>query len=131
MTMLDPQPSPGHNPDRFDLDAFGRAIELNDLDFLVAAYAEDAQVRLTDPDTPPLAPRVLRGREAVTDWLRADTRADCSRRVVRMVDGLDRVAYSEERLYADGTHEIAASTAEVSDGLIRVQHTVLVWDRWE
>jgi len=131
MTMLDPQPDTTLSSVRFDLDGFGRAIELNDLSVLIAAYADDAEVRLTDPDTPPMAPRVLRGRAAVADWLRADTRADCSRRVVRMVDGLDRVAYSEERQYADGTHEIAASTAEVRNGRIRMQHTVLVWDRWE
>ncbi len=131
MTMLDPQPSTSEALARFDLEAFGRAIERSDLGQLIAAYADDAEVRLTDPDTPPLAPRVLRGRDAVADWLRTDVRLSCRHRGVRLVDGQDRVAYTEERQYFDGTHEIAASTAEVRNGLISMQHTVLVWDRWE
>lgn len=130
MTMLDPQPRTAESPVRFDLNAFGRAIERSELGFLIAAYADDAEVRLTDPETPPLAPRVLRGHEVVADWLRFDAQADCHRRVVRLVEGEDRVAFTEERLYADGTHEIAASTAELRNGLIWLQHTVLVWDRW-
>ena len=131
MTMLDPQPATTETHVGFDLTAFGRAIERGDLGYLITAYAEDAEVRLTDPDTPPMAPRVLRGRRAIAHWLEAETRADCSHRVVRLVDGRDRVAYTEERQHVDGTHEIAASTAELHNGMIGLQHTVLVWDRWE
>jgi ketosteroid isomerase-like protein len=131
MTMLDPQLATAETQAKFDLTEFGRALERGDLDYLVAAYAHDAEVRLTDPDTPPLAPRVLRGRKAIADWLEAEVRADCSHRVVRLVEGKDRVAYTEERQHLDGTHEVAASTAELRNGVIGLQHTLLVWDRWE
>ena len=128
MSLLDtPTTTP---PADFDLVAFGRAIEDRNIDFLVAAYADDAEVRLTDPDTPPLAPRVLRGKQIISDWLRGECSADFTHRMVRLVNGQDRVAYTEERLHLDGTHEVAASTAELENGLITLQHTVLVWDRW-
>lgn len=115
----------------FDLVAFGRAMEDRDFNFLVASYADDAEIRLTDPDTRPLTPRILRGRQAITQWLREECSADITHRMVRLVNGLDRVAYTEERLHLDGTHEVAASTAELENGVISLQHTVLVWDRWD
>ena len=52
-------------------------------------------------------------------------------RVVDLVDGEDRVAFTELRRYRDGTQEMATSTAELDNGLISWQHTIVVWDRWE
>jgi hypothetical protein len=52
-------------------------------------------------------------------------------RVVNLVDGEDRVAFTELRRYRDGTQEMATSTAELDNGLISWQHTILVWDRWD
>jgi ketosteroid isomerase-like protein len=129
MSMLDRRTRTATSQAGFDLTGFGRAIERADLDYLTSAYADDAEVRVVDRDSPPLAPRVVRGRQAICDWL-AETRPNCTRRVVHLSQGHGRISYTEEREHLDGSHETSASTAQLRGGLIRLQHTVVVWDDW-
>ena len=121
----DPQPR------RFDLEAFGRAIESQNTDAQLAAYAVDADLTVIDPDNPPSSPHVLSGKDAIATWLRGSCAANTEQRMARMIDGGDQIAYTVEQLNRDGTHEIATSMADIMDGLITAQQTVLVWDRWD
>ena len=116
---------------RFDLKAFGRAIESQDTETQLAAYADDAELTVIDPDNPPSSPHVLSGKDAIATWLRGSCESNTVQRTARMIDAVDQIAYTVEQLNRDGTHEIATSMADVCDGLITAQQTVLVWDRWD
>ncbi len=118
---------PGRTRPRFDLDTFGRALERHDTDYQLSCYAPEADIRIVDPDNPPRAPRLVRGSAAVRDWLLHNSAGELDLRVTHKVDGGDRIAFTERWHYQDGIEGQATSTAEVEDGLITTQHTILVW----
>jgi hypothetical protein len=84
-----------------------------------------------DPDNPPSSPHIFTGREAISRWLRDSCEANAVQRTTRMIDGRGQIAYTVEQRNRDGTREIATSTADVANGLITAQQTVLVWDDWD
>jgi hypothetical protein len=118
----------GFSGRRFDLLEFGRAIDASDAETQIAAYADSAEVEVIDPDNPPSSPRVLKGKSAIADWVRSNCQRNLRQRVVRFIDGDDRIAYTVEHVQRDGSHAIASSTAELRDGLVTQQHTILVRD---
>jgi hypothetical protein len=113
---------------RFDLMEFSRAIDASDAEYQIAAYADSAEVEVIDPDNPPSSPHVLKGKNAIADWVRSNCQRNVLQRVVRAIDGDDRVAYTVSQVQRDGSHEIATSTAELQDGLVTQQHTILIRD---
>jgi hypothetical protein len=112
----------------FDLMEFSRAIDASDAEYQIAAYADCAEVQVIDPDNPPSSPYVLKGKNAIADWVRTTAKDMSDQRVVRTIDGDDRIAYTVAQVQRDGSHQIAISTAELCDGLVTEQHTILVRD---
>jgi sirohydrochlorin ferrochelatase len=113
----------------FDLTEFSRAIDASDAESLIAAYADCAEVEVIDPDNPPSSPHVVKGKNAIADWVRSNCQRSVMQRVVRSIDGEDGIAYTVAQVQRDGTQQIAISTAELRDGLVTQQQTVLVRDR--
>ena len=112
----------------FDLMEFSRAIEASDAETQIAAYADWAEVEVINPDNPPSSPHVLKGKNAIADWLRNNCQRNVMQRVVRTIEGHDGIAYTVVQVQRDGSHEIAASTAKLRDGLVTQQQIVLVRD---
>jgi hypothetical protein len=131
--QLDPQIHgksrvPGPKTVGFNLLDFAQALEEGDIDYQASCYAPDAEIRIIHPDSPPSNPQSVHGREAIHGWLlQADTR-ELGVRVTYLVDGGDRVAFTEHWHHQDRTTAVASSTAEIDNGLITMRHTVLVWD---
>ena len=119
---------PGPKVVGFNLLAFGQALEERDIGYQVSQYAPDAEVRIVDPDNPPSAPQTVRGQAAIHAWLRHASTRDLGLHVTHLVDGGDRVAFTERWHHRDGTTVVSTSTAEIEDGLITMRHTILVWD---
>jgi ketosteroid isomerase-like protein len=46
------------------------ALEERDVDMALSLYAEHAEVRIVDHDSPPNSPTVFRGREHIAEYLR-------------------------------------------------------------
>lgn len=113
---------------RFDLTEFSRAIDAGDAETQIAAYADCAEVQVIDPDNPPSSPHVIKGKNAIADWVRGNCRRNLRQRVVRTIDGDDRIAYTVTQVQRDGSHQIATSMAELQDGLVTQQHTMLIRD---
>ena len=67
-----------------DLAAFNRAIDTSDAESQIAVYDDSAEVQVIDADNPPSAPRVLKGKDAIADWVRSNCQPQVSRRVVRL-----------------------------------------------
>ena len=114
---------------QFDLMEFSRAIDASDAETQIAAYAECAEVEVIDPDNPPSSPHVVKGKNAIADWVRSNCRRNLRQRVVRAIDGDSEIAYTVAQVQQDGTQEIVTSTAELRNGLVTQQQTILVRDR--
>ena len=121
---------PGQEATAFDLHAFSRALEQHDVDYQLAHYAPDADIRIVDPDNPPTAPRTLKGKQAIHAWMVDSITHDLDLHVTHLVDGGDRVAFTQHSHYQDGTQAISTSTAELEHGLIATQYTILVRERY-
>jgi ketosteroid isomerase-like protein len=111
----------------FDLAAYVAALERRDLVHQLACYAPDATVCVVDPDSPPPGARTIAGTPAIRAWLDGFDAPGVE--ITHVVDGGDRVALTGRWRRRDGTAVVATSTAELRDGLITAQHTVLVWAR--
>lgn len=109
----------------FDLVGFGRAMRTGDLGYLLARYAGDADVRITT-DAAECTPRIVSGTGAISTWLHECAASDPTPTVSHLVDGGDRVSFTQQWHNADGTAALALSTAELLDGLITTQHTILI-----
>ena len=111
-----------------DLDALSRAIEERDAGSQLALYADDAVVRIVDRNHPPGAPQVLRGKDAIREWIEDVCSRDMTHQVNNAVSGPYRIAFTEDCTYPDGTKVLCSASAEVSEGKIARQLAVQVWD---
>jgi hypothetical protein len=105
-----------------------QAIEARDGPMLSSFYTEDARVRIIDRNNPPSKPRDIRGRAAITTYW-DDI---CSRAITHKVDpGLaagDRLAFTQDCAYPDGTRVFCIALLDLADGLIANQTVVQAWD---
>ena len=118
-------------PNNFDLAAFTQALETGDTTLQLAAYSDNAEVRIVDPDHSPRAPWVRRAKPAIAAWIASESAQRVTCRVTNLLAAGDRVACTELRRYRDDREEMATSILELADGLIASQQMILVWDRWD
>jgi hypothetical protein len=109
----------------FDLDALSRAIESGDARYLIASYADGAELRLFDSDHPRQAPQTLRSRSAIAGWIEDMYAPGQAHRVVGSTADADSVALVEECTQADGGRGLWAYSAEVAGGQI-IRATAMV-----
>lgn len=112
----------------FDFEALRRAAEHNDPETLASLYAEDAEVRIVNRETPPSSPHVLRGREQIAEYLKDACGREIVSRIQDEIVGKNRVAFNEACEYPDGTQVLSATTLEVRDGVILRHLSVEAWD---
>ena len=112
----------------FDFETMRRAIEELDADLLVGLYADEAELLTVNRYTTPSSPKVLRGKEEITEHLRDVCGRAMTHRIENEVVGEHRVAFNEACEYPDGTKVLAAVTLEVSGGKISRQTQVEAWD---
>ena len=111
-----------------DFEALRRAIEQSDAESLVSFYAHDAELLTVNRNTTPSSPEVLRGKEAITEYLRDICGRDMTHRVENEIIGQDRIAFNEACEYPDGIRVLAAATLDVRNGQIVRQVNVEAWD---
>jgi ketosteroid isomerase-like protein len=113
---------------QLDFEVLRRAQEQRDLDAILDLYADDAEMRIDNPNTPPSSPYVVRGKEAIAEYLRDVFGRDMSHSIENEVVGEDRVAFNVACEYADGTRVLASENLEVRDGKVVLQVEVVAWD---
>jgi SnoaL-like domain len=111
-----------------DFEALRRAAEDKDAEALANFYAEDAEVRIVNRETPPSSPHVLRGRGRIAEYLKDVCGRDVKSRIEDEVVGEERIAFNEACEYPDKTRVLSATTLEVQDGKISRQVSVEAWD---
>lgn len=112
----------------FDFEALRRAEEQHDLDSMLSLYADDAEMRIVNRNTPPSSPFELHGKEEIAEYLRDVFSRELTHRIEQEVIGEDRVAFNVACEYPDGTRVLAADSLEVRDGKIVRQVEVVAWD---
>jgi hypothetical protein len=116
------------DPGSLDFETLRRAIEDRDAETLIGFYAEDAEVRTVNKNETPSSPRVLRGKEEISEYLHEVYGRGMTHRVEDEVVGDDRVAFFEACEYPDGMRVLGAQTLELRDGKIVRHVNVEAWD---
>jgi hypothetical protein len=112
----------------FDFEAMRRAIEGLDADALTGLYADDAELRIVNKNTTPSSPRLLRGKEEITDYLRDVCGRAMTHHIEDEVLGENRVAFNEACEYPDGIRVLTATTLDVQGDKVVRQTNVEAWD---
>ena len=113
---------------KLDFENLRRAQEQRDLDAMLDLYAEDAEIHIVNRNTPPSSPYVLRGKEAIAEYLRDVFGRDMSHSIENEVVSEDRLAFNVACEYPDGTRVLASENMEVRDGKVVRQVEVVAWD---
>ena len=111
-----------------DFEALRRAEEEHDLDSMLALYADDAEMRIVNRNTPPSSPFELHGKEEIAEYLRDVFGREMTHRVENEVVGEDRLGFNVACEYPDGTRGIASENLEMREGKIVRQVEVVAWD---
>lgn len=111
-----------------DFETLRRAIEDRDADTLAGLYADDAEIHTVNRNTTPSSPRVLKGKEEISEYLRDVCGREMTHRVENEVVGDGRIAFMEACEYPDGIRVLGAETLEVRDGKIVRQVNIEAWD---
>lgn len=112
----------------FDTEALRRGIEGRDANTLLAMYAEDAELRVVDRNTQPSHPKVMHGRDEISDMLDDVFGREMSHKLEQCVVEGDHVAYSESCEYPDGVRVLSTSMLSLHDGKIVDQTLLQAWD---
>lgn len=113
---------------QFDLEAMRRSLERDGSAAAAPFIADDVVWTEVDARTPPSAPAVLHGRDAVMASLReAQSRGIVSRVTDGLVSG-DRGAIAIECTYPNGGRVLEHALLTLRDGQIARWDAVLAWD---
>jgi ketosteroid isomerase-like protein len=112
----------------FDAAALKRAVEERDANGQVALFADDAVIEMIDKENPPSRPVVLKGRDAIREYLHDVTSRDMTHSVSELVIEGDHGAYSVDCRYPDGARVLCMATVELRDGRIQRQRGIQAWD---
>jgi nuclear transport factor 2 (NTF2) superfamily protein len=111
-----------------DFEGLRRAFEQHDAELAINHYADDAQMRIVNHNTPPSSPFELHGKEEIAEYLRDVFGREMSHRVENEVVGEERIAFNFACEYPDGTRVLAAENLETREGKIVRQTEVVAWD---
>ncbi|WP_116246594.1 nuclear transport factor 2 family protein [Nocardiopsis sp. FIRDI 009] len=112
----------------FDAELLKRAVESRDADTFLAQFSDDAELEMFDQRTPPSAPTVLHGRDAIEESMRELFARDMRHEVLQCVVEGDHAAYTERCSYPDGSKVMSMTMLDLRDGRIVHQSTVQAWD---
>ncbi|WP_017600879.1 nuclear transport factor 2 family protein [Nocardiopsis lucentensis] len=112
----------------FDAELLKRAVEARDADTFLAQFSDDAELEMFDQHTPPSAPTVLHGRDAIGATMRELFARDMRHEVLQCVVEGDHAAYTERCSYPDGSKVMSMTMLDLRDGRIVHQATVQAFD---
>ncbi len=112
----------------FDTETLRRAIEGQNAQTLLSLYADDAELRIVDRNTQPSHPKVMQGREQISEMLNDVYSRDMTHKLEQCVTQGDQVAFTESCEYPDGVKVLASSMVALRNGKIVDQTLLQEWD---
>jgi len=113
---------------RDNLETLRRSHEQRDAEAAINLYADDAELRVVDRTAPPSSPKVLSGKDEISEYLRDVYSREMTHHVQNEVVGEDRIAFNVACEYPDGTRVLASENYELRDGKIVEQVNVQAGD---
>jgi SnoaL-like domain len=113
---------------KLDFEQLRRAEEQRNLDAMLDLYADDAEVRIVNRNTPPSSPFVLRGKEEIAEYLKDVFGREMTHSIENEVVGEDRLAFNVACEYPDGTKVLASENMQLRNGKVVQQLEVVAWD---
>jgi hypothetical protein len=113
----------------FNAEALRRGIEERDVTTLLGLYAQDAELSIVDRNDQPSKPRVIRGRQAIGEYLADVCGRDMTHTVERLVVGDTGAAFIQACQYPSGERVLCMAVLDLQDGLIVRQSGVQAWDQ--
>jgi hypothetical protein len=111
-----------------DFEALRRAYEGHDAGLATGLYADDAELRIVDRNSPPGAPLVLSGKGQISEYLHDVFSREMTHHIENEVIGEERVAMHIACRYPDESSVLCAVILEVRDGRIFREVDVQAWD---
>jgi hypothetical protein len=112
----------------FDTETLRRGVEGHSAAGLLSLYADDAELRVVDRNSQPSHPRVLHGRNEITELFNDIYSRDMSHKLEQCIVQGDRAAYSQSCQYGDGTRVLSESMITLRDGKIAEEVLIQAWD---
>jgi SnoaL-like domain len=112
----------------FDPEALRRGIEGDDATALLSLYTDDAKIRIVDRNTQPSHPKIVHGRDQISEMLNGIYSRGMSHHLDQCVVQGDHVAFTESCEYPDGARVLANSMVSLREGKIADQVLVQAWD---
>jgi hypothetical protein len=113
---------------KLDFEQLRRAEEQRNLDAMLDLYADDAEVRIVNRNTPPSSPFVLRGKQEIAEYLKDVFGREMTHSIENEVVGEDRLAFNVACEYPDGTKVLASENMQLRNGKVVRQLEVVAWD---
>ena len=112
----------------FETEALRRGVEERDAATLLGLYAEDAELHVVDRNDQPSHPKILRGREAIGEYLADLYGRDMTHKIERLVVSENNAAFVQDCRYPSGARVLCLAVLDLKDGLITRQSGVQAWD---
>ncbi|TLS47170.1 nuclear transport factor 2 family protein [Streptomyces montanus] len=112
----------------FDTDTLRQGVEGQNPETLLSLYADDAELRIVDRNTQPSHPKVMHGREQISEMLNDVYSRDMTHKLEQCIVQGDQAAFTEFCEYPDGVKVLATSTLALRDGKIVDQILLQEWD---
>ena len=112
----------------FNLDRFTQAITDREASPQIDAYARDAVVTIIDHLAQPGSPRVLRGRDAIAEWINDTAAREMTHAITHSVLDEHGAAFLLTCRYPDGTNVVCSTLLALDAGEIAAQTVVQAWD---
>jgi hypothetical protein len=108
----------------FDLAGLIAAIERGDLNYQLALYADDAQLRVADPD-PHRSPSVYSGKDEIGTWLQRLDLQQVNHQLTDLTSTDDRISLTDRIRYPDGRNLVYQMSLQLDHGQILNQTATL------
>jgi hypothetical protein len=112
----------------FDLAGLIAAIERNDLNYQVALYADDAELRVAEPDR---SLRVYSGKDEIRTWLQRLDLQQVDHRLIKLANTNDEISLTDQIRHPDGRNLIYQMNLQLNRGQILNQTATLTWEDLE
>ncbi len=109
-------------------EALRQGIEGTNAAALLSLYRDDAEIRIVDRNTQPSHPKIVHGRDQISEMLNDVYSRDMTHHLDQCVVQGDHVAFTESCEYRDGVRVLANSMVSLRDGKIAQQTLIQAWD---
>ncbi len=116
------------SPVAMNIDTLRQASEQRNAELLISMYADNAVVQVVDKNNQPSSPLILRGKQAIAEFLKDICSRDMTHQVIDEVVGKDRISFNEACQYASGERVLSASVLDLQNGKIVRHVMVQAWD---